>query len=70
VGKPDILLRVEGGGYVPVDVKHYQQFGGPLSRGSKPVSRFSTLERPALVAELPQVSEQVQDHRSLPREPS
>jgi predicted RecB family nuclease len=62
VGKPDVLLRVtdlgEKPGYVPVDVKHYQQFGDALKRTPRKESlaRISTLDDPAVVRDAPQVS--------------
>lgn len=62
VGKPDVLLRVTPEGasprYVPVDVKHYQQFGGALkgTRRRQSPTQFSTLDRPDILLDAPNVS--------------
>ncbi|MEV0897328.1 ribonuclease H-like domain-containing protein [Actinoplanes sp. NPDC049802] len=67
VGKPDILLRVtaddEPPRYVPVDVKHYRQFGKTLARAArKGVPRYSTLADPHALVEVPRISGS-SDHR-------
>ena len=63
VGKPDLLIRANGGGYLPVDVKHHMTLEGVVRRNGVP-ARCSSLD--ALTLENAEVDERLAARKREP----